>query len=204
MTNRRGFIRGAGAVALALPFIQTARADVDSREAWQRAADIARNVKPPTFPDRVFDIRNSGAVADGKTLATRRIAKAIDACAAAGGGRVLVPAGNVPHGCDPPQEQRGAARRRRRDAAVRHQPRELSHRVHALGRHGAHELLAAHLRAATEEHRHHGQGHARRAGQRASLVVVEGQVGRHDAVRLEGRHAQPAAGAHGAVPHGGR
>ncbi len=93
MTNRRGFIRGAGAAALALPFIQTARAGVDSREAWQRAADIARNVKPPTFPDRVFDIRNSGAVADGKTPATTAIAKAIGECAGAGGGRVLVPAG---------------------------------------------------------------------------------------------------------------
>jgi polygalacturonase len=93
VTNRRGFIRGAGAAALALPFIPVTHAAADSREAWQRAADIVRNVKPPTFPDRVFDIRNSGAVADGRTLATTAIAKAIGECAGAGGGRVLVPAG---------------------------------------------------------------------------------------------------------------
>jgi polygalacturonase len=93
VTNRRGFIRGAGAAALALPFIPVTHAAADSRAAWQRAADIVRNVKPPTFPDRVFDIRNSGAVADGRTLATTAIAKAIGECAGAGGGRVLVPAG---------------------------------------------------------------------------------------------------------------
>ncbi len=50
-------------------------------------------VQPPVFPDRTIDIRDHGAVADGKTLNTRAIAAAIDACAAAGGGRVLVPAG---------------------------------------------------------------------------------------------------------------
>jgi polygalacturonase len=91
--TRREIVGGVGTATLALPFIQTARAATDSREAWQRAADIARNVKPPTFPDRVFDIRNSGAVPDGKTLATTAIAKAIGECAGAGGGRVLVPAG---------------------------------------------------------------------------------------------------------------
>ena len=79
---------------------------------------------------------------------------------------------------------------------------ELSHRVHALGGHGAHELLAAHLCAAAEEHRDHRQGHARRAGQREELVAVEGPLGRHDALRLEGGHAGPAAGAQHAVPDG--
>src|SRR5687768_890814 len=91
LTNRRTFMFGTGAVALAasgkLP------AAISSGEAWERAADIARNVRPPTFPDRVFDIVKFGAIADGKTLNTAMIAKAIEACALAGGGRVLVPTG---------------------------------------------------------------------------------------------------------------
>ena len=54
------------------------------RDARRPAADVSR-------PH--VDIRDHGAVADGKTLNTKAIAQAIAACAEAGGGRVLVPAG---------------------------------------------------------------------------------------------------------------
>jgi len=47
----------------------------------------------PSFPDRTFNIVDFGAVADGKTMNTEAIAKAIAACAGAGGGRVTIPAG---------------------------------------------------------------------------------------------------------------
>jgi len=50
-------------------------------------------LKRPVFPDRTVDICDHGAVGDGRTLCTRAIARAIAACAEAGGGRVLVPAG---------------------------------------------------------------------------------------------------------------
>ncbi|MXV49791.1 hypothetical protein GS399_02330 [Pedobacter sp. HMF7647] len=40
-----------------------------------------------------FNIKNFGAVPDGKTVSTKAIQKAIDACNAAGGGTVLIPAG---------------------------------------------------------------------------------------------------------------
>jgi len=47
----------------------------------------------PTFPDRTFSIADFGAEPGGETLNTIAIAKAITACAASGGGRVVVPAG---------------------------------------------------------------------------------------------------------------
>lgn len=47
----------------------------------------------PDFPDRAYPITDYGAVPDGRTLATDAFARAIDACARAGGGHVTVPAG---------------------------------------------------------------------------------------------------------------
>ena len=41
-----------------------------------------------------YSISDFGAVGDGKTLNTSAIQQAIDACTEAGGGCVLVPAGN--------------------------------------------------------------------------------------------------------------
>lgn len=77
---RYGSFAGAGAL---LPGSALAAAD-----PWQRAADIARTVRAPVFPARVFDITQFGAKGDGATLNTDSIAKSIAACAAAGGGRV--------------------------------------------------------------------------------------------------------------------
>jgi len=45
-----------------------------------------------------YDITTHGAVADGKTVNTEAIQAAVDACAAAGGGRVVVPAGTFVSG----------------------------------------------------------------------------------------------------------
>jgi polygalacturonase len=92
-TNRRAFVIGSGAAAATLLAARGLGASESSADAWQRAADIARNVRAPTFPDRLFDITKYGAKPGATTLATKSIADAIDACAKAGGGRVLVPAG---------------------------------------------------------------------------------------------------------------
>ena len=60
---------------------------------WAQVPQILARIVAPTFPARDFDITKFGAVADGKTDCTAAIAKAIDACAEAGGGSVIVPAG---------------------------------------------------------------------------------------------------------------
>jgi polygalacturonase len=90
--SRREFLYGAGATAT-FAAMRVRATSISSEEAWGRAADIARKVSAPTFPARVFDITNFGARADTTSLNTSAIAKAIEACAKAGGGRVLVPAG---------------------------------------------------------------------------------------------------------------
>ena len=60
---------------------------------WKLVPEILQRIVAPQFPDRDFDITKTGAVGDGKTDCTAAIARAINACANAGGGRVLVPAG---------------------------------------------------------------------------------------------------------------
>ena len=54
---------------------------------------VSSNTKAPQFPDREFNITKFGAVEGGKKDSTEAIAKATAACAAAGGGRVVVPEG---------------------------------------------------------------------------------------------------------------
>jgi len=50
-------------------------------------------IKRPAIAKRTIDVRDYGAVGDGRTVNTKAFAKAIAACAAKGGGRVLVPEG---------------------------------------------------------------------------------------------------------------
>ena len=62
-------------------------------DPWRAADAIARSVCPPRFPHRHFPVTRFGARGDGVTDCTRAFASAVDACARAGGGHVVVPAG---------------------------------------------------------------------------------------------------------------
>lgn len=98
MQNRRDFLQlllaGAGA-GLVLPNISLAQAALkNSNDIWETEyRKILARIVPPKFPKKDFLITKYGAVADGKTLNTDAFRKAIEACATAGGGRVVVPSG---------------------------------------------------------------------------------------------------------------
>jgi polygalacturonase len=74
--TRRGFVSSAAATAAG------AVAPSKAVELPDGTQTILARIRPPRFPDRVFDITKYGGVT-----------KAIDACSKAGGGRVLVPRG---------------------------------------------------------------------------------------------------------------
>ncbi|MDY7094841.1 MAG: glycoside hydrolase family 28 protein [Acidobacteriota bacterium] len=63
-------------------------------DPWQRLPAILAAIEAPTFPDRDVSILDFGAVGDGESDATAAIREAIAACSKAGGGRVVVPAGD--------------------------------------------------------------------------------------------------------------
>lgn len=60
---------------------------------WDAESAILTRIHAPTFPAQDFPITLYGAKADGVTDCTNAIRQAIAACHAAGGGRVVVPAG---------------------------------------------------------------------------------------------------------------
>ena len=70
-----------------------ANVEPDFDDPWKQADEIVKSITVPEFPDKVFNIVDYGASANGETNSSDAFAKAIEACAEAGGGKVLVPAG---------------------------------------------------------------------------------------------------------------
>jgi polygalacturonase len=60
---------------------------------WNTKAQIEQRIVPPVFPQKDFNVERYGASGNGKKECTKAFAKAIEACSKAGGGRVVVPAG---------------------------------------------------------------------------------------------------------------
>ncbi len=99
--SRRGFVRalslGAGAALLGPAFLAGCAhggglADGE-RTGWARVPSILARIRPPSFPARDFAVTDYGGVGDGARDNTDAFRRAVAACAAAGGGRVVVPAG---------------------------------------------------------------------------------------------------------------
>ena len=93
MTDRRKFI-GASIATGVISWLPGELRATPTASPWGQVPQILARIRPPLFPDRLFQITAFGAKADGKTPCTEAIAQAIAACAAAGGGRVDVPAGD--------------------------------------------------------------------------------------------------------------
>ncbi len=62
----------------------------ENKAAWEVAATISKDMVEPTFPDKVYNIIEFGAVPNGKTKNTNAINAAITKCSDEGGGQVLV------------------------------------------------------------------------------------------------------------------
>src|SRR5437868_750281 len=96
--DRRQFIAslaGAGTASILLPRSGFAGAG----DGWSTVyPEILRAINAPKFPKRDFRITDYGAKADASYDSTAAIAAAIAACTKAGGGRVVVPAGQFSTG----------------------------------------------------------------------------------------------------------
>jgi polygalacturonase len=80
----------AGAALVAALVCPPLRAD-----PWSRLPEVLARIVPPRFPGRECRVADHGCRADGRSDCTRAFRDAIEECHALGGGRVLVPTGEV-------------------------------------------------------------------------------------------------------------
>jgi polygalacturonase len=89
-STRRQFLGATVGGSLAAGLVGRAAQDPTG---WDLVPQILARIAPPRFPDRIFDITAYGARDGAGADATDGIRRAVATCAAAGGGRVVVPAG---------------------------------------------------------------------------------------------------------------
>jgi polygalacturonase len=94
MIRRREFLKTAAVGAVAVRYAPEVwlRAQIPA-DPWVELPRILARIKPPSFPSRTFDVTKYGAVGDNAKDNTEAFKSAIAACTNAGGGRVIVPAG---------------------------------------------------------------------------------------------------------------
>lgn len=68
-------------------------ATVSESDPWKNMELTIKSLPQTKFQDKIYNINDFGAVADGKTLNTLAFEKAIKTCAENGGGKVVVPNG---------------------------------------------------------------------------------------------------------------
>jgi polygalacturonase len=86
---KQHFLKHSTSILLVMiTFIQVMHA-----QGWEKAQEIVDGIHEPTFPNRSFNVRELGAVGDGKHNDLPAIQSAINICNQVGGGRVVVPKG---------------------------------------------------------------------------------------------------------------
>jgi Endopolygalacturonase len=103
--TRREFLKrtalGAGASVLLPGFLGGCARALGAKTAsvpanpWDQLPAILARIVAPVFPARDFDVQRYGAVGDGVKDCSAAFAAAIQACNAAGGGRVTVTPGRI-------------------------------------------------------------------------------------------------------------
>jgi polygalacturonase len=91
--DRRAFLRGAASAAAVTGLCTSGVSAQRVDEMDQNMSRILARIHPPKFPNAGFNIEHYGARGDDKSDSRPAITKAIAECHAAGGGRVIVPAG---------------------------------------------------------------------------------------------------------------
>ena len=71
---------------------------ISATDPWAQVPEILTRIKPPVFLKRDFNVTSFGAIGNGKADCTNAFRQAIEICNKAGGGRVLVPAGEYSTG----------------------------------------------------------------------------------------------------------
>ena len=82
-------------LAAAVVFVSCTKqaSGVSQSDPWKKMNIIIKSIPQTQFIDKIYNINDFGAVADGKTSNTLAFEKAIKACTSNGGGQVLVPNG---------------------------------------------------------------------------------------------------------------
>jgi polygalacturonase len=70
----------------------------EAPDPWARLPEVLARIVAPRFPARECSVVDYGCRADGRTDCTEAFRRAVDECATKGGGRVVVPAGEVSTG----------------------------------------------------------------------------------------------------------